>query len=76
MKIGDLRRSLFMDYDCRWNSMVRDVTAKHETHDEETPELDVLKALLGHLTTQARLDITFPQTKGSRIQTLFTEDAV
>ena len=73
MKIGDLRRSLFMDYDCRWNSLVRDITAKHEKHEEETPELDVFQELLKHLTMQARLDITFPQTKGSRIQSLFLE---
>jgi hypothetical protein len=74
MKIGDLRRSLFMNYDCEWNSVVRDVTARKEKHDEEVSEYEVTRILLDHLTTQAKLDITFPYEKGSRIQRLFTED--
>jgi hypothetical protein len=28
--IGDIRRSLFMPFDCNWNSWVRDETAKRE----------------------------------------------
>ena len=74
MKIGELRRSLYMNYDCKWNGLVRDVTAQKEKHEEEVSECEVTKNLLDHLTMQAKLDITFPFARGSRIQTLFTKD--
>ena len=35
MKIGDLRRSLFVNHSCKWNGLVRDMTAANESHDEE-----------------------------------------
>jgi len=28
--IGDIRRFLFMRFDCKWNAWVRDYTAKYE----------------------------------------------
>lgn len=28
--IGDIRRSCFMPFDCKWNSVVRDETASRE----------------------------------------------
>ncbi len=30
--IGDIRRSLFLPFDCEWNRIVRDETAKRENY--------------------------------------------
>lgn len=73
MKIGDLRRSQFMNYDCMWNGLVRDVTAQLEQSDEEVSELDVTKKLLEFLTSTALLDADFPLDSGSRMRNLFME---
>ncbi len=71
MKIGDLRRSQFMNYDCMWNGLVREVTAKLEYGEEEVSELDTVKQLLDFLKSSALLDADFPLEKGSRVQHLF-----
>jgi len=73
MKIGDLRRSQFMNYDCMWNGLVRDVTAQFEQSDEEVSEVEVLKKLLDFLTSTAILDVDFPLDSGSRMRNLFME---
>ena len=71
MKIGDLRRRLFMDYDCKWNGMVRDVTAALEYPEEEVSEVEAVKVLLAKIKTCAHLDRDFPG--GHRIAQLFEE---
>ena len=71
MKIGDLRRSLFMDYDCKWNGLVRDVTAALENPEEEVPEVEAAKVLLAKIKTCAHLDRDFHG--GHRIAQLFEE---
>lgn len=73
MKIGELRRSQFMNYDCMWNGLVRDVTAQLEQSDEEVSELDATKKLLEFLTSTAILDVDFPLDSGSRMRNLFME---
>lgn len=73
MKIGELRRSLFMDWNCRWNGIVRDVTAKHELADEEVPVFPVYEDLFSTIKSEARLDHSFPWQEGSRVQQLFAE---
>lgn len=73
MKIGDLRRSQFMNFDCMWNGLVRDVTAQLEQSDEEVSEVDALKKLLQFLTSTALLDVDFPLDRGSRMENLFME---
>jgi hypothetical protein len=73
MKIGDLRRSLFVNYDCKWNGLVRDVTASNEKHDEEVNEHIVHRALLETIRENAMLDHQFPER--SRIGELFAESA-
>lgn len=73
MKIGDLRRSQFMNYDCMWNGLVRDVTAQLEQSDEEVPEVEALKKLLEFLKSTALLDADFPLDSGSRMRNLFME---
>lgn len=45
VKIGDLRRELFMRYDCLWNGLVRDITAELEQPDEWCSRSAVLKIL-------------------------------
>lgn len=72
MKIGDLRRSLFLDYDCKWNGVVRDITAKHE-RDEEVFVAAVHGELLSIIRADALLDHSFPQEDGSRVGQLFVE---
>lgn len=71
MKIGDLRRSLFMDYDCKWNGLVRDVTATLEHPEEEVSEVETAKVLFAKLKTCVNLDHEFPG--GQRIVKLFEE---
>jgi len=73
MKIGDLRRSQFMNFDCMWNGLVRDVTAQLEQSDEEVSEVDALKKLLEFLKSTALLDDDFPLEIGSRMRNLFME---
>ena len=73
MKIGELRRRLFVDYDCKWNGLVREVTANCERGDEQVNEYQVVKFLLDHLTALCRLDITFPHENGQRAWKLFEE---
>ena len=48
IKIGDLRRELFMGYDCLWNGLVRDITAELEQPDEWCSRSAVLKRLHQH----------------------------
>jgi hypothetical protein len=71
MKIGELRRSLFMHYDCKWNSLVREVTATLEKPEEEVSELETSKVLLAQLKRNAHLDRDFPER--NRIAELFEE---
>jgi len=56
MNIGSLRRSLFMEYDCQWNSLVRDITAKLERENEEVDEHKTHILLLTYIKAQATLD--------------------
>ena len=73
MNIGDLRRSLFMDFNCRWNAVVRDITASNESHDEETDEVSTYVGLLEAIKVNAYLDRQFPRSDVSRVQELFVE---
>jgi hypothetical protein len=62
-----------MNYNCKWNSMVRDVTAELEHPEEEVSELDTANRLMEILRTDAQLDRSFPWDNGSRITELFKE---
>jgi hypothetical protein len=46
--IGTLRRKLFMPYDCSWNGLVRDVTAKYEQSGGLVPADEVQSQLNRH----------------------------
>jgi hypothetical protein len=75
MKIGDLRRSLFVGHNCKWNGVVRDVTAIHETTDEEVNEGLVYVGLLETIKASAVLDHQFPRDRRnpSRVEDMFQE---
>jgi hypothetical protein len=75
MKIGELRRSLFVNHDCKWNSLVREVTALRESHDEKVREVNVYRELLEKIKENATLDRELPWENGSRLQELFVESA-
>ena len=76
MKIGDLRRSLFVNHACKWNGLVRDITAANESHDEEVNEHNVYIALIETIKANAALDHQLPRENvSSRVQELFTEAA-
>lgn len=70
MKIGEVRRNWFLPFDCKWNGLVRDVTAKMEKSDEEVSEPEVVQGLLRHVLGSAKLDATFASR---RIWSLFLE---
>ena len=74
MKIGDLRRSLFVVQDCKWNGLVREVTAQYEVADEETNETNVYRELIEKIKENAVLDHSLPWERGSRMEELFAED--
>ena len=57
--IGNLRRYLFAPFDCKWNGIVRDVTAKHE-HDGECDAYAVFKKLVRIVRDNGQLDHSFP----------------
>jgi hypothetical protein len=73
MKIGDLRRSLFVAWPCKWNGVVRDITASQEMPEEEVYEDAVYVGLLEAIKVNASLDRTFPREKVSRVEELFVE---
>jgi len=68
MKIGDLRRSLFVAHPCKWNGIVRDKTAEFENRDGEANEAIVMRELLRLIRENAELDHQFA---GNRVHSLF-----
>jgi len=75
MNIGDLRRSLFVDHACKWNGLVRDITANQEMAGEEVYPEAVYVGLLETLRCNASLDHQFPRENKSRVDELFAESA-
>jgi hypothetical protein len=57
--IGNLRGYLFAPFDCKWNGIVRDVTAEHE-HDGECDAYAVFKNLVQIVRDNGQLDHSFP----------------
>ena len=57
--IGNLRGYLFAPFDCKWNAIVRDVTAEHE-HDGECDAYAVFKNLVQIVRDNGQLDHSFP----------------
>jgi hypothetical protein len=70
--IGELRRFLFVPFDCKWNSLVREVTAEHELGEGETEVYATYKQLVQVIRDNGQLDHAFP-TK-DRLGELFDTD--
>jgi hypothetical protein len=51
--IGDVRRGLFLPYECDWNGRVREVTAELELDGGMVDEAEVLKELAAQLRNEA-----------------------
>ena len=72
-KIGDLRAYLLVPFDCKWNGLVRDITAGHESEGEVVDVLGVFKELVSVFRDNGQLDKMFPMQGGkpSRLNSLF-----
>ncbi len=70
-KIGELRGWLLLPFDCKWNALIRDVTAEYETHDEEVDEREVFKELVSQVRQSGYLDHSFPTR--NRLAELFND---
>jgi hypothetical protein len=69
--IGGLRGQLFVPFDCKWNGIVRDVTAQHEHSGMVVSELVVLRHLVDLVRNEGSLDHSYPDRKGSGTRSLF-----
>lgn len=67
--IGNLRRFLFVPFACKWNGVVRDVTAQHEHDGMLCDTLAVFKHLIQIVRDNGQLDHSFPAR--SRLEELF-----
>ena len=56
MYIGELRRKLFIDVDHEWNGVVRDMTAKYETSNEQVDSDLVCHAIQRFYQDRASLE--------------------
>lgn len=57
--IGQLRAYLLVPFDCKWNALIRDVTAEHE-HDDGCDAYAVFKHLVQIFRDNGQLDHSFP----------------
>ena len=67
--IGALRGYLFVPFDCRWNGLVREITAAVETEGMRVDPCEVFKRLVSFVRDNGQLDRTFPER--SRLLELF-----
>lgn len=58
--IGQLRAHLFVPFDCKWNGLVRDVTAEFEHEGELVDPYEVFKRLVQIVRDNGQLDHHFP----------------